>query len=108
MKKISIAILGLLLIPLSALAEPEEFVIKLKEHTFSPAVLEVPAGQKIKLIIHNEDATPEEFESHSLDREKIISGNSKGIIFIGPLKPGEYKYFGEFNEDLAKGLIIAK
>jgi hypothetical protein len=29
-------------------------------------------------------------------------------ILIGPLSPGEYKYYGELNIKTAKGLIIVK
>lgn len=89
--------------------EKKEFYeIVIKDHKFSPEELIVPAGEKIKLIIDNQDPTPEEFESHDLNREKIISGNNKATIFIGPLKPGKYHYFGEFNTDSANGYIIAQ
>jgi plastocyanin domain-containing protein len=84
------------------------YEIIIKDHKFSPELLKVPAGEKIKLIIDNQDPTPEEFESHDFNREKIIPGNSKATIFIGPLKPGKYHFFGEFNMDTAKGDIIAE
>ncbi|MGB5093578.1 MAG: cupredoxin domain-containing protein [Parvibaculum sp.] len=84
------------------------FGITIENHLFSPAELEVPAGQKVKLVVKNLDPTPEEFESHELGREKVIAGNSEGVIFIGPLEAGTYPYFGEFNEDTAQGKIIAK
>ncbi len=84
------------------------YEIIIKDHKISPAELIVPAGQKIKLIVHNQDPTPEEFESFDFNREKIIVGNSKATIFIGPLKPGKYHYFGEFNKDSANAYIIVK
>lgn len=90
-----------------AVAE-EAYLIVIKEHRMNPTELSVPAGQKIKLLVDNQDATPEEFESHTLNREKIIPGNSKATIYIGPLKPGTYEYFGEFNQSTAQGKIIAK
>lgn len=86
----------------------EEFTLKIKDHYFIPETLEIPAGEKVKIIILNEDSTPEEFESYELNREKIIGGNSKGIVFVGPLEVGNYPFFGEFNMDTAKGQIIAK
>lgn len=86
----------------------EEFTITIKDHKFSPETLEVPANQKVKLKIVNQDPTPEEFESYELNREKIIQGGATGVVFIGPLKPGSYPYFGEFNMDTAKGTIVAK
>lgn len=88
--------------------EVKSFEIIIKDHKFSPATVEVPAGEKVKLLVHNQDATPEEFESHDFKREKVIPGGSKATIFVGPLKAGEYKFFGEFNEATAQGKLIAK
>ncbi len=81
------------------------YTIVIKENRFVPAEIEVPAGVKVKLIIDNQDSTPEEFESHDLNREKIIAAKSKGIVLIGPLKKGEYKFFGEFHPATAQGVI---
>lgn len=86
----------------------ENYTLTIKEHRFEPEELEVPAGRKIKLIVKNEDSTPEEFESRSLKREKIIPGKSQATIFVGPLDPGTYDFFGEFHEESAKGRILAK
>lgn len=80
----------------------------IKDHKFSPETITIPAGKKIKLIVKNLDATPEEFESYVLHREKIIQPKGKAKIFIGPLKPGRYPFFGEFHADTAKGVIVAK
>ncbi|MEQ1836791.1 MAG: cupredoxin domain-containing protein [Candidatus Nitrotoga sp.] len=100
-------LLIVLLQPLGALAE-DYVVIIIKNHKFQPAEITIPAGKKMELIIDNQDPTPEEFESHELNREKIIAGNSKARIFIGPLAPGRYPFFGEFNEATAQGVIIVK
>jgi plastocyanin len=89
-------------------AEMPSYELFIKDHKFSPAELLVPAGQKIKLLVKNQDSTPEEFESHELNREKVIPGNSSAPIFVGPLKPGEYKFFGEFHEASAQGKLIVK
>jgi plastocyanin len=88
-------------------AEPE-FALAIKNHRFEPSELKVPAGQRVKLVVHNQDSTPEEFESHSLNREKVIPGGAKATIFIGPLKPGRYTFFGEFNEKTAQGAVVAE
>ena len=91
-----------------AWAETPEFVLTIKDHKFEPAEFEVPANVKVKLIVKNLDPTPEEFESYELNREKVIAGGREAVIFIGPLEPGTYPYFGEFNADTAQGKIIAK
>lgn len=91
-----------------SLAKGEIFTIKIKDHKFEPAEITIPANQKVKLIIENYDPTAEEFESYDLNREKIVTGNGKITVFVGPLKPGEYKYFGEFHPETAQGLIEAQ
>ena len=91
----------------SAAAEPEVLLI-LKNHRFEPTEIKVPAGQRVKLVVHNQDSTAEEFESHDLNREKIIPPGAKATIFIGPLKQGRYSFAGEYNEATAKGVVIAE
>ena len=41
--------------------------------------------------------------------QKVVPGPF-GIfnVFLGPLKPGEYKVYGEFHQDTAQGVIVAK
>lgn len=46
--------------------------------------------------------------SHELNREKVIAGNGKATIYVGPLSPGKYPFFGEFNEKTARGVIVAE
>jgi len=91
-----------------ARAEEPERTIAIENHRFVPAEVEVPAGVRVKLIIENRDDTPEEFESHDLRREKVIPGNSKATVRVGPLPAGEYRFVGEFHEDTAQGKLIAK
>ncbi len=104
-----ITAIAAMLLSLPALAdETPSFTISIKDHKFDPTTLEVPANTKIKLLVKNLDPTPEEFESHDFNREKVIPGNSEANIFVGPLKAGEYKFFGEFNEATAQGKLIVK
>jgi hypothetical protein len=105
---IGIAFTAALLIGGANIVKAEEYTLVIKDHKFLPETLEVPAGQKVKIKIANQDPTPEEFESYELNREKIIRGNSTGIVFVGPLAPGSYPFFGEFNMGTAKGQIVAK
>ncbi len=91
-----------------SVAEVPEFVLIIRDHLFYPAEVVIPAGKKVKLVISNEDDTAEEFESYELNREKVILGGKTTVIFIGPLKPGVYPFFGEFNIKSAQGKVIAK
>ncbi|MGB5325566.1 MAG: cupredoxin domain-containing protein [Pseudomonadales bacterium] len=83
------------------------FHMRLKEHLFFPSYLQVPAHVKFKLIIENQDNTAEEFDSFDLNREKVLFARSLSTIFIGPLEPGDYTFFGEYNSDIARGTILA-
>lgn len=107
MKRVALAVLMSASLGAFAAGEPE-FSISIENHKFTPDRIEVPAGKKVKLIVENKDATPEEFESDKLKVEKVIPGKTKATIFVGPLKAGEYKFVGEFNEKTAKGVIVAK
>lgn len=92
----------------AALADDSTFELTIRDHRFQPEKLNVPADTRIKLVIKNADPTPEEFESYELNREKVIPGNSTATVFIGPLDAGTYPFVGEFNEQTAKGSIVAK
>jgi len=92
----------------AALAADFELALTIKNHRFEPAEPVVPANQRVRLTVHNQDKTPEEFESKALGREKIIPGGAKAVIFVGPLKPGRYPFFGEFNEATAQGALVAQ
>lgn len=97
------------LAPAMAIADGEpERTIVIKDHRFDPAVVEVPAKARVKLIIDNQDPGAEEFESTDLRREKVIAGYSKGVVWVGPLPPGEYRFFGDFHQDTAQGKLVAK
>ena len=89
-------------------AADAEASLIIRNHRFEPVELKVPANQRIRLTVDNQDSTPEEFESHSLNREKVIVGGSKGVLYIGPLKPGRYEFFGDFHQATAKGTVIAE
>ena len=104
------AVAGIALAVLGGPAWADEPVVSLtiKDHKFIPGEVEVPAGVKVKIVVKNEDATPEEFESYELNREKVVAGHGQIIVYVGPLKAGSYPFFGEFNQATAKGRVIAK
>ena len=98
-------VLALSLLAGAARAEPPTFEMEIREHLFYPAELVIPADTKVKLIVSNRDPTPEEFESYELNREKVIMGGARAVIFLGPLPPGTYPFFGEFNPKTAQGTV---
>lgn len=108
MKKLLALFSLLALVSFGSWAADNEFTLVIRDHRFEPAEVRVPANQKIKLVVHNQDKTVEEFESHELNREKVIAAGAKAIIFVGPLKPGRYQFSGEFHEKTARGVLIAE
>jgi len=89
-------------------AEEATAHLTIRNHRFEPTEVAVPVGQKIKLVVENDDSTPEEFESYDLNREKVVPGKASMTIFVGPLQAGRYRFFGDFNRDTAQGVLVAK
>ena len=89
-------------------AEEPTAHLTIRNHRFEPAEVFVPVGQKIKLVVENDDSTPEEFESYDLNREKVVPGKTTITVFVGPLQAGRYRFFGDFNRDTAQGVLVAK
>lgn len=92
---------------LPAAAETDRMLV-IKDHRFEPAELRLPANERVKLVVHNQDATAEEFESHALNREKLVPAGARVTIYVGPLKPGRYDFVGEYHEATARGVVIAE
>jgi plastocyanin len=92
------------------MAATEELTLTIQNHAFAPKEIKIPAGKKVKLRVVNKDATPAEFESKSLGREKVIAGNSTATINLGHLKPGRYAFVEEYHETeaAAQGTIVVE
>jgi hypothetical protein len=97
-----------LLTSMASYTQQTSYTIRLQNNAFYPEEIVVPANTKIQLIIENMDDEPEEFDSFDLNREKVIFPKRKVRLFIGPLLPGEYEYFGEFHPDTARGRVIVR
>jgi plastocyanin len=87
---------------------PPELPLTIEQHKFTPEELKVKAGQPFVLVITNKDTTPEEFESKELRVEKVIPANKTLKLRMPALKPGTYKFFGEYHEATAQGRIVAE
>jgi hypothetical protein len=92
----------------SVAAQDPPYTLVIKDHKFQPTEIEIPADKKITLFVKNEDPTPEEFESIELRREKVVPGGEQITVYVGPLKPGRYEFFGDFNPATARGHIVVK
>jgi hypothetical protein len=104
-KSMALALIATASISGAALAQ-DAFSLTIRDHKFDPAELRIPADKAITLVVKNLDPTPEEFESKPLRIEKIVPPNSEASFTLRPLRPGRYKFSGEFHEDTARGEII--
>jgi plastocyanin len=84
------------------------FKLVARDGAFTPALVEVPAGKRLRLEISNEGKTAIEFESRDLRQEKVVPPGGKATLSIGALKPGEYRFFDEFHEKTGQGKLVAK
>lgn len=94
--------------PLSAMAEPLSYQLTAKDGHFYPETLDVPAGEKFRIVITNAGSSPEEFESIELRKETVLAPGVTRTVVFAPMKPGTYKFFGDFHPDTAKGQIVVK
>ena len=92
----------------SAQAGPASLTLTLRDHRFTPAILNVPKGTRVRINLVNLDAATEEFDSHDLRAEQLVTPHGKTSFVIGPLKPGIYTCMGEFHPDTAHGQIVVR
>ena len=103
-----VPISALILINAGAVAHAEPVELSLSNHRFIPPSITVPANQKFQIKVTNHDDTPAEFESHDLKVEKIVVPGATITVTAGPLKPGTYQFFDDYDPDDAKGDVTAK
>ena len=84
------------------------FKLVARDGAFEPATIEVPAGKRVRLEVHNAGKTPMEFESKDLKQEKVIAPGAKASFTLRAMKAGEYRFFDEFHEKTGQGRIVAK
>ena len=80
----------------------------IKDGRFYPEVLKAPANTKFKLALKNEGVAPEEFESDELKKEKVLAPGAESFLIFQPLKPGTYKFVGEFHPLTAQGRLVVE
>jgi plastocyanin len=80
----------------------------LKDHHFTPSRVTVPAGQEIEIVLINQDAALEEFDSVDLKVEEDVTPKATIHFFVRALTPGDYQFMGEKHADTAQGVLMAK
>ncbi len=84
------------------------FTLIAENGRFKPEVITVPAHTRFKLVVTNHGPGPEEFESRELRKETVLAAGVTRSVVFAPLKPGVYRFFGDFHPDTARGRIVVK
>lgn len=93
--------------PARAEEEPT-FRIEFSDGKISPLRLEVPARTRFRLELNNAGASPAEFESTELRKEKVIAPGAQTVMVIRTLDPGEYQFFDDFHPGSPPAVLVAK
>ena len=102
---------GLVLVTGICAASAEDmpvFRLEFDDGAIAPLRLSVPAGRRFKIELHNVGATPVEFESHDLHKEKVLAPESSSFIVIRRLAAGEYVFFDDFHLDAPRAVLISE
>jgi plastocyanin len=95
-------------LPAAHAADLPTYHLMIQDGRFHPDTLDVKAGERFKIVITNKGPGAEEFESTELRKEKVLAPGVTSFLVFAPLKPGTYRFVGEFHPDTAQGRIIAK
>jgi len=87
---------------------PAEVALTITQHRFQPEDIHVKAGAPFILVVTNKDSTAEEFESTELRLEKVIPAGKTVRLKMPALKPGTYRFLGEFHAQTAQGRLLVE
>jgi plastocyanin len=74
--------------------------VEAKDFAFTPATLDVGAGQKITLTLKNTGAAEHNFSITSLKvNQDLAAGKTATVTFTAPTSAGDVQYFCEYHKD---------
>jgi len=85
-----------------------EIQLSYKDKKFDPAEVSAPANTPIVIKFRNLDKDAMELESDDLHIEKVVAAGKDATIKLKPQKPGRYEFFDEYNESIARGVLVVK
>ncbi|HEY2525702.1 MAG TPA: cupredoxin domain-containing protein [Candidatus Binataceae bacterium] len=91
-----------------AYADNSVVEVRFENHQFSPANLQVPAGQALTIRVVNASNETIEFESFRLNREKAVQPGEAIAVRLPALSAGSYDFYDDFHQDVPQGSIVAK
>ncbi|NWN51304.1 cupredoxin domain-containing protein [Pseudomonas sp. MAFF 301514] len=102
--RLTLALLAIAGAPCAAHAD-QLVSLTVQNHTFTPSSFTVPAGERFRIQLTNNDDTVDEFESYDMKFEKIVVPGNTITVFAGPMHPGTYSFFDDYHPDQAKGTV---
>jgi Cupredoxin-like domain len=106
--KLALVVLGLVFAADARAEDDPVFRIEFHDGTVTPLRIQVPANRRFKIELRNSGATPAEFESNELRKEKVLAPDSTSVLVFRTLDPGEYPFFDDFHPDAPKAVLVAK
>ena len=107
--RISLISLAFVLAAGPAMAEDvPTFDLSLDGTTFTPPELKVPANKPFIIKFKNNNPGVAELEAKDFGIEKKAAGKSEVIVRVKGGAAGKYLFVDEFQEEVAKGQIIAE
>jgi len=110
-RSLAVAALALGLLSMAPCAWADDVAtvkLTLKNHKFQPAEPHAPASKPITIVVTNLDPTPAEFESKTLRVEKVVAAGATVTLQIRALTPGRYRFFDDYHEDTAEGVLLVR
>jgi hypothetical protein len=107
--RISLLSLACILVATPVLAEDlPSFDLSLDGTKFTPAELKVPANKPFIIKFKNNNPGVAELEAKDFGIEKKAAGKSEVTVRVKGAPAGSYLFVDEFQEDVAKGQIVAE
>ena len=91
----------------SSHADQSSSELKFANGHFEPAVMNVSAGEPVRLTVVNGSDSAIEFESFELNRERVVPPGHTITVLLPKLDPGQYRFFDDFHHE-AEGTITAR
>jgi hypothetical protein len=100
----AVCTIAILQAPLAIAQDATEVDVTYSNGQFQPNEVHAPADHPVVLRVKNLDAKAMEFESSTLQVEKVVAARTDGVINVRALKPGRYEFHDDFN-DKARGAL---
>lgn len=88
--------------------DPKVFEVTLKGNAMEPAEIHVPKDTPFVIKFTNANDAPAELEAKELKIEKVAAGKSDIVVRVKAMPAGKYLFVDEYQEDVAKGYVIAE